>query len=242
MTGDERAPKPEPRTPDRGDPPAGADRLGATARDLREELASPSDGNLVAALFAFLTAHGGRRHGDEVSELEHALQCATLAMDEGCGATLVTAALLHDIGHLLLAEPEPAPRCEAADRRHERVGAAFLAHRFPAAVTEPIRLHVLAKRYLCTVDHGYYATLSTASKRSFVAQGSGLLDEERAAFEAEPYFGAAVALRRLDEGAKIPGLRTPGLEAFAEAVASCVLRADAPPSRPSVHIVFTTRR
>lgn len=144
--------------------------------------------------------------GEPVTVTEHSLQAATAAEAEGRPAALVAAALLHDMGWLLHEGPRP----------HEERGAAFLARQaFGPEVTEVVRLHVEAKRYLCTIDPDYRSRLSPESRRTLGPQG-GLLDEEaREAFAASPFAADALTLRRYDDAAKVPGAKTPGLEHFA---------------------------
>lgn len=176
------------------------------------DLRSVSD---PASWLAGLYAQSGTAQygGERVSQLEHALQCAFLAEVEGQPLALVCAALLHDVGHLLH-QFGPAPAERGIDDRHEAIGAGVLATWFPAAVSEPVRLHVNAKRYLCTVDSGYFGRLSAASVRSLGLQG-GIFDAaEAAAFLARPHAPAAVCLRKWDEAAKVPGLETPDLAHF----------------------------
>jgi len=103
--------------------------------------------------------------GEPVSQLEHALQAAHHAEQAGASDALVVAALLHDIGHLVHKLPEDAAD-HGIDTRHEQLGQAWLARSFGPAVTEPIRLHVPAKRYLCATDADYVAHLSAASVQS----------------------------------------------------------------------------
>lgn len=161
----------------------------------------------------FATA-GLRRYGGEaVSQLEHALQAAAWAQAADAEDSLVAAALLHDLGHLTDREPEAA-MAEAVDDRHENRGALLLAEWFPPEVTEPVRLHVAAKRYLCARDPAYFDRLSEESTRSLALQGGAFTEREAAAFIAQPFAEAAVRLRRWDEAAKVPGARTPDLESF----------------------------
>ena len=89
--------------------------------------------------------------GEPVTQLEHALQSALLAEQESASPELIAAALLHDIGHLLHALPDDAPD-DGIDDVHEELGYRYLTQIFPDAVTEPVRLHVPAKRYLCGKD------------------------------------------------------------------------------------------
>jgi phosphonate degradation associated HDIG domain protein len=151
---------------------------------------------------------GGRR--EAVSALEHALQCAQLAEWAHAGAPLVAAALLHDIGHFVAADA--VARNDRVDDRHEVLAGSFLAAGFGAEVTEPVRLHVQAKRYLVRVDSAYAGALSPASEHSLVLQGGSMSDAEMAGFEALPFAHDATCLRRWDDLAKTPGRATPPLD------------------------------
>jgi [1-hydroxy-2-(trimethylamino)ethyl]phosphonate dioxygenase len=151
--------------------------------------------------------------GEPVSQLEHALQAAWAAEKAGAGSPLIAAALLHDVGHLLHHLPEDCAE-SGVDDRHEELGARWVRRHFGPAVSEPVRLHVPAKRYLCAAEPGYLDRLSPASVLSLKLQGGPLSSEEAEAFRRGPHFEAAVALRRWDEEAKVPGLATPPLEHF----------------------------
>jgi phosphonate degradation associated HDIG domain protein len=165
----------------------------------------------------WLRHRGGSLYaGEPVTQLEHALQCAAQAQAEGAGAELVTAALLHDICHL-------AEGMNDQDHPHAKVGAQMLSDLFPAAVTEPVRLHVLAKRYLCVVEPLYWSDLSDMSKRSLIWQGGPFSPDEAVAFISQPYAEEAVRLRRWDDAAKIPGLPTPALDRFISTMQSVAL-------------------
>lgn len=160
--------------------------------------------------------HGGSRYGGEnVSQLEHALQAAYFAEKDGAPATLVAAALLHDIGHLLHDLPADAPD-QGIDDRHEALGAQWLTVRFGPAVCEPVNLHVIAKRYLCANDPSYFGLLSAPSIQSLALQGGPMTAEESRQFEQHPHYQAAVRLRRWDDAAKVEHLVTPYLEHFAQ--------------------------
>lgn len=156
--------------------------------------------------------------GEPVTQTEHALQCATAAEKSGASAALITASLLHDIGHLLHAFGEDCAD-EGIDDQHERVGAAWLEQFFPPDVCEPVKLHVPAKRYRCAVDADYHAELSAASVQSLQLQGGPMSAEEIAEFRRHEWFHAALQLRSWDEAAKIPGFETPSLEHFLQYVA-----------------------
>jgi gamma-butyrobetaine dioxygenase len=152
--------------------------------------------------------------GEPVSQLEHALQAADLAGKEGASEPLVAAALLHDVGHLLGPEEDPAE--QGIDAVHEERGCAWLAGRFGPEVTEPVRLHVAAKRYLCAVDPTYNASLSPASVRSLQLQSGPMDSDQVRQFEANPHHASAVRLRRWDDAAKIPGLDVPNVRRYTD--------------------------
>ena len=168
----------------------------------------------LTKILTILDQQGTARYGTEaVSQLQHALQCATLAMEAESAPELITAALLHDFGHLVHNLGEDAAE-RGIDDRHEYRALGFLNALFGPAVTEPIRLHVNAKRYLCVVDKTYWDDLSPASKRSLTLQGGIYSEAEAAVFIAQPHAPAAVDLRRWDDLAKVPEQVTPSLDAF----------------------------
>ena len=113
--------------------------------------------------------------GEAVSQREHALQAAHFARQSGASAALITAALLHDIGHLLHHLPDHAPD-EGVDDLHEKLAGRWLARWFGAEVVEPVRMHVDAKRYLCAVEPDYRQQLSPASLVSLALQGGPMTE------------------------------------------------------------------
>jgi len=172
----------------------------------------------IEELFA---TRGAEQYGGEaISQLEHALQAAALARAAQAPASEVAAALLHDLGHLLHNLGEDCV-AEGIDDAHEVLGVRFLMKHFPASVAEPIRLHVAAKRYLCAVEAGYFEALSPASVASLQLQGGPMDEAAVAAFESNPYYTAAVALRRRDDAAKIPHLPTPTFRDFRPDMERC---------------------
>lgn len=170
--------------------------------------------NPIDQIMDTLRSLGEQRYGREnVSQLAHALQSATLAEQDGATSALITASLLHDMGHLVDKRFELG-QDKDIDRHHEDIGAAYLSAWFPEEVTTPIRLHVPAKRYLCAVDDGYFDDLSDASVRSLELQGGAFTPDEADKFIAQPYAKDAVRLRRWDDLAKVPEQKTPALEYF----------------------------
>jgi phosphonate degradation associated HDIG domain protein len=159
----------------------------------------------------------GAYFGERVSMLEHGLQAAHFARVQQAPDELVIAALLHDVGHLLEDVPE-AIEDWVSDARHEEIGARWLAQRFAPAVSEPVRLHVPAKRYLCATDTDYFAQLSAASVHTLKLQGGPMVASEVARFEAEPFHREAVRVRRWDDQGKVAGLKTPVLRDYAQLI------------------------
>jgi gamma-butyrobetaine dioxygenase len=151
---------------------------------------------------------GARDHlGEPVPIGEHMLQAGALAEAAGAKGALVAAALLHDIGHLLGEDED--------EDRHGEAGANWLSQWFGAAVTEPVRLHVPAKRYLCAADAEYFGLLSAESVRTLSLQGGPMTAAEVTAFEALPYYRDAVSVRRWDDQAKDPAATAPRFAHFA---------------------------
>jgi phosphonate degradation associated HDIG domain protein len=168
----------------------------------------------IAMIAALIDGKGERQYGlSSVNQRAHALQAALLAEQAGCDSSLVTAALLHDIGHMVHNLGED-PASEGVDDQHEALGGVFLERWFGSAVTEPVRLHVAAKRYLCATEAGYFGRLSPDSVRSLELQGGPMSLAEVADFQALPHYNAAVRLRRFDEEAKVKGLKVPGVDHF----------------------------
>jgi phosphonate degradation associated HDIG domain protein len=160
--------------------------------------------------------------GDGVTQLEHALQAAHLA-EQACAApALITAAFLHDLGHLLNLQGE-TPTASGIDDQHQYFAIPFLRPLFPAAVIEPIRLHVDAKRALCALEAGYYDALSEDSRRSLKLQGGTYTPEQAAAFKAKSHAEDAMRVRRWDDAAKVPGARTPPLSHYLDIATSCAM-------------------
>jgi phosphonate degradation associated HDIG domain protein len=183
--------------------------------------------NVIDRLFTLFGEKGqGAYFGEAVTQTEHALQCAHLGEQSGAGPELIAAALLHDVGHLLHGLPEDVAE-RGLDGRHEEGGAAWLNRAFGPAVVDPVRLHVAAKRYLCAVEPDYRAGLSDASQRSLRLQGGPMSSEEVSCFEQEPYFRAAVAVRRWDDAAKVPGQVVPGLEHYRPCLEAVLLKREA---------------
>jgi predicted HD phosphohydrolase len=202
----------------------------------------------IELLFA---RHGAEQYsGEPVTQLEHALQTAHLAEQSDAGDALVTACLLHDLGHLLnvwspstveydrrspegialglgrsgaRARPGETPTLRGIDDTHQYFALPFLRGLFPDAVLDAIKLHVDAKRYLCQVDRGYHDRLSADSKRSLALQG-GVFDATAAeAFLAQPGARDAVMLRQWDDLAKQVDLTTPSLAHFLGRAAACAI-------------------
>jgi phosphonate degradation associated HDIG domain protein len=165
--------------------------------------------------------------GEPVSQTEHALQAAWAAEKAGAPSALISAALLHDIGHLLHDLPEECAH-HGIDDAHEGLGALWLGPHFVPEVIEAIRLHVSAKRYLCAMEPEYLERLSPASVLSLKLQGGPMPGDEAGRFRQNPFAEAAVAVRRWDDEAKIEGLQTPELDHFRPHLVASLRRSSAP--------------
>ncbi|MBO0936043.1 HD domain-containing protein [Fibrella sp. HMF5335] len=180
-------------------------------------MSANSSPETAAAQIRDLLVHGGGADyvGEPVTQLEHALQCAQLAEQAGADRATVVAAFLHDIGHLLPGETAADFMAEFGRMDHETLGAVWLEQRgFPAAVTQLIRHHVNAKRYLTAKYPDYLARLSDASRQTLLYQGGPMSSDEAQAFEANPYVDQIIQVRRWDEAAKRTNHATPGLEHY----------------------------
>jgi phosphonate degradation associated HDIG domain protein len=155
--------------------------------------------------------------GERVSMTEHGLQAGYFAQVEGAPPSLIVAALLHDVGHLLEQVPDDIEDW-TSDLHHEETGARWLAQRCAPEISEPVRLHVPAKRYLCAIDAGYYARLSPASVHTLKLQGGPMSAQQVAQFERERFYREAVRLRRWDDQGKVAGLKTPTLRDYLELI------------------------
>jgi phosphonate degradation associated HDIG domain protein len=162
-------------------------------------------------ILAIFQRHGSSEYfGESVSMTEHALQAAYFARSAAAPPALIVAALLHDIGHLVVDVPSDIADW-TVDAHHEQVGSRWLAKRFRPEVSEPVRLHVPAKRYLLATDAGYFAKLSPASVVTLKLQGGPMAAHEVATFQTEPFYKEAVRVRQWDDQGKVAGLATPQL-------------------------------
>jgi phosphonate degradation associated HDIG domain protein len=163
----------------------------------------------IEDLINLLNTRGGSAYfGEPVSVLEHSLQAAHSAEVAGGSPALISAALLHDVGHMLHGLDEEIAH-RGLDGMHEEIAAEYLAPWFADDVTTPIRLHVPAKRFLCWRNREYFSRLSPSSVESLALQGGPMDEEEAAKFLRNPFAQSAIALRQWDDEAKVPGLSVP---------------------------------
>lgn len=171
-------------------------------------------GGIVGLIADIFERRGAESYlGEAVTVAEHMLQTATLAQAEGASDTLVAAALLHDIGHFTSEFGTYSPE-DVVDKRHDEAGARVLEGFFPLAVTECVRLHVAAKRYLCATDPTYYDKLSEPSKHSLSLQGGPMTGAEIDQFCNLQFHRDAVRVRLWDDRGKAPGARTMTFDDF----------------------------
>ena len=185
--------------------------------------------NIVEFLAGIFDRRGDEEYlGEPVTMAEHMLQGATFAEQEGQREEIIVAALLHDIGHFT-SEFGTFSMDDTEDRFHEEAGAQVLERFFPKIVTDCVRYHVAAKRYLCATRPEYLSLLSDASVHSLNLQGGPMTAEEVAEFEKNPNVEDIVAVRYLDDAGKEPDMDTPGFAHFAPMVqrvvdAHCAVR------------------
>jgi predicted HD phosphohydrolase len=162
--------------------------------------------NIVDFILDLFARRGSEEYmGEPVSMAQHMEQSAACAAKDGASDELVIAALLHDIGHFIGDFPIDALE-NGIDNLHEDAGANLLRAYYPPTVTEPIRLHVAAKKYLCAVGENYLKRLSDASINSLHVQGGPMSETEVDAFEANPHHRSAVKARLYDDDGKVAGL------------------------------------
>ncbi len=179
---------------------------------------------IIEFIFDLFARRGAEAYlGESVSMSQHMEQTAACAVADGASDSLVVAALLHDIGHFVSDLPADAHE-QALDNRHETAGAAFLSTHFPDEVTEPIRMHVLAKRYLCATDDNYSSCLSSASVLSLGLQGGPMNAAEIKQFESNPNYLDALQLRRYDDDGKLIGLKINPITAYREQLESLLIQ------------------
>lgn len=152
--------------------------------------------------------------GEQVTMSQHMLQGAYMAERSGAKDELIAAALLHDIGHYTSEFPEDALE-KGVNNYHDSAGAAVLEPFFPQVVTDCVRHHVGAKRYLCATDPSYFGRLSEASVHSLKLQGGPMSEEEVTDFGKNPNLEDILQVRFWDEDGKDPDLETPPFEHYA---------------------------
>lgn len=167
--------------------------------------------DILEQLSEIFAAEGAHEYlGEDVTMGQHMLQAAVGAHEAGAKASLVAAALLHDIGYF----SDVRMTLDEKDRAHDEAGARFLGRSFGPEITEPVRLHVTAKRYLCAVEDNYFGKLSTASVRTLELQGGPMNAAEVALFESNTYAQDAVQIRRYDDEGKVERKLLPEFESF----------------------------
>jgi gamma-butyrobetaine dioxygenase len=173
-----------------------------------------TDADPVATIADLFASEGAADYlGEDVTQAEHMLQAAALAERAGAGGALIAAALLHDVGHFT-GTVTGQDLMRGTDNRHSEQGADWLARWFGPEVTEPVRLHVDAKRYLCAAEPGYLALLSPASVYTLGVQGGPMEGAELARFEANPHSADACRVRRWDDAAKDARAPAPPFDHF----------------------------
>ena len=154
--------------------------------------------------------------GEKVTIAEHMIQTAMLAEKNNSPQSLICACLLHDIGHFIIKDPDQLVS-KSVDGKHEDIAFNFLKNYFKPEVTEPIKLHVNAKRYLCR-EKSYYNLLSKASKISLELQGGKMNNDEAQKFVLLKHHKDAITLRKYDDEGKIPNMKIKNINDYKELI------------------------
>lgn len=166
--------------------------------------------DVIARIESMFTTYGHESYGENCTQLQHAQQCGTLALERGLGEEIALAAFLHDIGHFIARDRAMEGVDAYGYSRHSELGADFLEeHGFSARIVEVIREHVRAKRYLCAVSTGYAEKLSHASQITLAQQGGPMTAAEAEAYRLRPDLADIVQLRQLDDTGKLPDMQCP---------------------------------
>ena len=151
----------------------------------------------VNDLFGLYEKHGNENYGEGVTQLMHMVQCAMLAIKEGCDDEMVLAAFFHDIGHLLEHDEEMG---SFGKKDHDKLGHdLLLQYGFSERVAKLVASHVATKRYLTYKQPGYYEKLSEASKTTLQYQGGPMNAEEAYAYESDPLIKEYISIRYWDD-------------------------------------------
>ena len=159
--------------------------------------------------------------GEKITIAEHMIQTAMLAEKNNSPQSLICACLLHDIGHFIIQDPDQLVS-KSVDGKHEDIAFNFLKNYFKPEVTEPIKLHVSAKRYLCR-EKSYYNLLSKASKVSLELQGGKMNNDEAQKFILLKHHKDAITLRKYDDEGKIPNMKIKNINDYKELITSHLL-------------------
>jgi phosphonate degradation associated HDIG domain protein len=165
----------------------------------------------------FETAKAQEYLGEDITLIEHMVQCGDLAKSDRAPDWLVVAALLHDVGHILIPDAQEAQDA-GSDRHHDEVGASWLTQRFPNNVVQAVKLHVDAKKYLVATNPEYFDKLSAASKATLLIQGGAFSPRECEDFLRQDFADEAVQLRLWDDTAKVRGISDASLDRFRDAI------------------------
>jgi len=181
-------------------------------------LSALTQDNIVAFLQDIFERRGGEEYlGEPVTMEQHMLQGAHLAENANEDEIIIVAALLHDIGHFT-SEFGTFSMDDTDDRFHEEAGAKVLEAFFPSLITDCVRYHVAAKRYLCATEPDYFSQLSDASVHSLNLQGGAMSADEIETFEKLENLASIVKVRQFDDAAKIADLRTKSFRDYAPMV------------------------
>ena len=177
--------------------------------------------NIIDKIISNFTNNKSLYIGEKVTISEHMIQTAMIAEKSKSSNNLICSCLLHDYGHFILDDPDKLIR-KKIDGKHEDIGYEYLKKFFKKEIVEPIKYHVLAKRYLAR-GKKYFNSLSEASKISLKLQGGALNKKESKEFEKKNFFKQTIKLRKFDEVAKRKDIKIKSIIEYKDLLSSQLL-------------------
>jgi len=161
--------------------------------------------NVIEEIALLYLDYGSQSYEEKCTQLQHAQQCGTLAIEQGFDDELVLAAFLHDIGHFVAQRDKTPGFTDYGHPMHDDIGAEFLAKNgFSERIVMLVKEHVRVKRYLAAIQPGYLEHLSHASTVTLSQQGGAMMDKEVENYRKMPFLDDIITLRGLDDSGKLP--------------------------------------
>jgi predicted HD phosphohydrolase len=157
--------------------------------------------------------------GQGITHLEHALQTAYFARAQGYDNVVVTAALLHGIGHLIGLKYDFEIMGNFGIKNYEKIGADWLRQVEMSETTcLLIEKHTQARRFIVTTSPDYYDNLSETSKEILKLKGDLMAEKEIEEFRSNELKQALIVLSIWDEKSKMKNKSVPSLENYRKTI------------------------